>query len=357
MKLKEIIENAVPLYVDGSCLYFRSPPGRGKTTTIESLPPILSSALGKNIGLSLVSGPNLQPGDTVGFGIPKHGDKHSQMVFTLPFFWTTSEGKLLEEYDGGIIFVDEADKMDVDIKKVMGEMALSGRCGPHRLPPGWVVWMAGNRAEDRSGSTRELDHLINRRFEIDIHDDIDGWKDWAVRNNVHHSIIHFAENHVDIVFPTKPPEKQGPFCTPRSLVKAGHMLATLAGNAEELPTHDLAKELATAAIGGPAAGQLFANLMLAAELPSMEEIMADPDKARLPTKPDAQMLVCYKLVSLSKPENLRSVIQYIERLPADFAATYAKGVVNRAPVLVANPAMMEWSKRNSSLMAMLSQLK
>ena len=32
---------------------------------------------------------------------------------------------------------------------------------------------AGNRMSDRSGSTRELDHLINRRIRIEVTDDVE----------------------------------------------------------------------------------------------------------------------------------------------------------------------------------------
>jgi hypothetical protein len=359
MKLVDFQKDAVALYQSGMSVILKSAPGRGKTTTIEGMPAIISAALNKSIGLSLVSGPNLTPGDTMGFGIPKHGEKHSEMVFTLPFFWRTSEGKLLEEYDGGIIFVDEADKMDVDIKKVMGEMALSGRCGPHRLPPGWVVWMAGNRAEDRSGSTRELDHLINRRLEIDVQDDIEGWEAWAHKNNVHPSIIAFAVGNPQVVFPEKLPEKQGPFCTPRSLVNVGKFLVTLGGNdaTKPLPDTTSALEWATAGIGHAAAGQLFATIRLEHELPSLDSIIASPSGAKLPSKPDAQMLVCYKLASLSNEKNLAPIVQYVERLPADFAATFAKSVVTRVPTMVAHKAIREWCQRNQGLMTILSALK
>lgn len=357
MKLKTFARLSVAFYRAGKCVYLKSSPGTGKTTTIFGSIPRIAAATGKNLGISYVSGPNLQPGDTVGFGIPKHGEKHSEMVFTLPFFWRTTEGKLLEEYDGGVIFVDEADKMDTDIKKVMGEMALSGRCGPHTLPPGWVVWMAGNRSQDRSGSTKELDHLINRRFEIDIDADIEGWEEWAHKNGVHPSIITFAVSNPQIVFPDKLPDKQGPFCTPRSLVSTGELLATMADEGGMLPTDTDAVEVAAAGIGHAAAGQLFATLRLEAELPAIDSIIASPTTAKLPTKPDAQMLVCYKLASLTSQGNITPVITYIERLPADFAATYAKAVVTRVPQLVAHKAMLDWTKRNNTLMTTLAMLK
>lgn len=358
MKLKTFSRLAHAYYSQGKCAYLRSPPGYGKTSTIVGLVPRLSQITGKNLGIAIVSGPNLQPGDTVGFGIPKHSEHHSEMVFTLPFFMRSDEGKFLWEYDGGILFIDEADKMDVDIKKVVGEGALSGRFGPHRLPPGWVVWMAGNRAEDRSGSTKELDHLISRRFEIDIEPDIEGWEEWAHRNGVHSSIIAFAVSNPQIVFSGKVPEKQGPSCNPRSLVSTGELLMALADTSTgNIPTDTDAIEVAAGGIGTAAAGQLFATLRLENELPNIQTIINNPGAAKLPQKPDAQMLVCYKLASLSDTNNLDPVITYIERLPADFAATYAKAVITRVPTLISHKAMLDWVKRNNTLMTTLSMLK
>jgi MoxR-like ATPase len=362
MNLSTFSRLALGFYKSHKSIYLRSAPGRGKTSTIVAAVPSMAKALDKNLGLVVINGPNLTPGDTIGFGVPKHstgpdGRPLSEMVFTLPFFWRTSEGKLLEEYDGGVIFVDEADKMDVDIKKVMGEMALSGRCGSHTLPPGWVVWMAGNRQEDRSGSTKELDHLINRRFEINVTDDLAGWEQWALRNNVHPSIVAFAVGNPQVVFPDKLPEKQGPFCTPRSLVAAGELLVTLAGNNDELPTDTDAIEVASAGIGEAAAAQLFATLRLAAELPEMSTIINAPGQAKLPSKPDAQMLVCYKLAHLTDQTNIGPIVKYVERLPADFAATYAKAAITRQPMLAATPTILEWAKKNSTLLAIIGQLK
>lgn len=358
MKLSTIKTNALGYYLSGISLYMRSAPGRGKSTVMEELPQYLGNLLGKNLGLVVVSGPNLQPGDTVGFGVPKHNaDGTSEMVFTRPFFWRTDEGKWLEEYDGGIIFVDEADKMDVDIKKVMGEMALSGRCGPHRLPKGWVVWMAGNRQGDRSGSTKELDHLINRRLEIDVTDDLAGWEEWAIKNGVHHAFITFAMQNAGIVFSADVPEKQGPFCTPRSLVNLSRVMVALAGNSGDIPTNDDAVETAAGMIGQAAAAQLFATLRLELELPKPEVIAANPKQAKIPGDPGAQMLACYKLAALADDRTLAPFIAYIERLPADFVVTFGKALCGRSPLFAVKPPMLDLAKRNSALLAMMSTIK
>lgn len=357
MKLKTFFNASVGFYKSGKCVYLKSGPGRGKTTTILATVPHIATSLGKNLGVVVISGPLLTPADAVGYLVPvKHDDGRVESQYTDPFWWRTEEGKRLEEYDGGVIFVDEADKMDVDVKKVIGEMALSGRCGPHKLPDGWVVWMAGNRAGDRSGSTKELDHLINRRFEIDVTDDLEGWKDWAMKHGVHYTIVAFAENNAHIVFPSELPKEQGPFCTPRSLVATGELLVTLGGNGQ-LPVDDDAVEVAAAGIGQAAAAQLFATIRLDNELPKIEAILGNPSAAKLPSAPDAQMLTCYKLAQLADDKTLDPFITYIERLPADFGVTFAKSLCTRNPMFVAKPAMLAWSKRNSGIMAMMSTIK
>lgn len=359
MKLKTFANNATAYYLSGKCVMLKSGPGRGKTTVISAMPAKIGAEIGKHLGFSLISAPLLTPADTVGYLVPKDmPDGRTESRYTEPFWWRTDEGKRLEEYDGGIIFIDEADKADLDVKKVLGEMALSGRCGPHMLPPGWVVWMAGNRAGDRSGSTKELDHLINRRFELEVTDDLPGWVEWAIKAGVHYSLIGFAESNPQIVFPESVPERQGPFCTPRSLVATGELLLTLAGKDAKLPpTDENAVEAAAGGIGQAAAAQLMATLKLDSELPKIETIIANPGAAKIPSQPDAQMLVCYKLAMLCDDKTVDAFVTYVDRLPADFVITFAKSLATRRPMLMASKAIMDWQKRNSSVMNIIAMLK
>src|SRR5690606_22319659 len=120
-------------YEAGLSIYLKSAPGRGKTDTISRGPDIIGKKLGKNLGLVVINGPLLTPGDAVGYLVPKHEGSRAESIYTDPFWFKTPQGRRLDEYDGGIIFVDEMDKTDTDVKKVIGEAALSGRLGPHRL--------------------------------------------------------------------------------------------------------------------------------------------------------------------------------------------------------------------------------
>jgi hypothetical protein len=353
VNLNTVITRMPFWYESKKCMYLTSAPGRGKTTTIIRAPEIIGKKTNLNLGVVVINGGLLTPMDAIGFGLPKHFEHHSEMVFSDPFFFRTSEGKRLQEYDGGIIFVDEADKMDTDVKKCIGEAALSGRLGPHRIPEGWVIWMAGNTSKHRSGSTKELDHLINRRREIAITDDINAWDDWALANDVMPLTRAFANQNPSLVFTDDVPEKQGPWCTPRALVDADRYLQILQKDAGKLPTDATTIEEISGEIGAATAAQYFGFVRLELEMPKFEKIVADPMGAKVPEKPDARMLVIYNLAHRVEAKTLGPVIKYIERMPKEFAVTFAKVAVKKNPELVIDPAMRTWSEQNASLMAAL----
>lgn len=355
MKLNNVLKRIPFWYEDQVCVYLRSGPGRGKTTTLCRAPGILASATGKTMGLVVINGGLLNEMDAVGYLVPKHHETYSESLFTRPFWWVTTEGKTLEQYDGGIILVDEADKMPVEAKKVIGEAALSRRLGPHTLPPGWVVWMAGNRSQDRSGSTKELDHLINRRQEIDIDDDIESLMDWMLENGVSPVTQHFARENTQIVFPTEIPKEQGPWCTPRSLCSADTYMQRLAGPKGELPMDNDIKEEISGRIGRAASAQFFACVQLDREMPKFERIIADPKGVKVPDKADARMLISYKLAHMVDDKTAEPVITYMNRLPKEFSVTFASAACRRAPGLVRTKAFDAWAKENSALMAAIAR--
>jgi len=356
MRLKDIQRRIVPWYQSGACYYLRGPIGRGKTTILSSAPEVLSRELRGTYGLVVISGPLLNPPDAIGYNMPeKHGD-WLMSLFTQPFWFITTEGKHISEYDGGIVLVDEADKMDVDVKKMIGEAALTGNLGPHHLRDfgNWIVWMAGNRAQDRSGSTKEFDHLINRRCEINVDDDLQSVEDYYMEQGVRPEFIAFAHSNPQVLF-MDPPAVPAPWCTPRSLHNLARYAQQLAGNGP-IPTDPLFKEEAAGYIGEGQTAQLFATLELAREMPRFEDIVESPMNVKVPTRADAQMLIVFTLAAKVGDKSLGSCIKYIERMPAEFTITFGKAVLTRNKSFVVHPDFAAWSQRNASLLMAITQI-
>jgi len=357
MKLNDVMRHATRWYKDGISVHLFSAPGRGKSTIMEALPEIVGKRLGLNLGIVVVNGTLLTPMHMIGFGVPKHSDNHSQMIFTDPFFWTTSEGKRLDEYDGGWVFVDEADKCDVDVKKILGEGAYSNKFGPHILPNGWRVWTAGNRASDRSGSTKELDHLINRRKHIPISDDVVSLVDFSNKSGALPVITSFIEAYPQVVFTEGVPDKQGPWCTPRSLMFVDRMLKGVIDEYSEIPDEFFVQEEINGLIGDAATSQFMTHLRLEMKLPKFEDIIAKPDSTPVPDAADARMLVCYNVAHRACKDTIDAVVTYMRRLPDPFAVTFTKAVAQRAPMLMVSKPMQKWTSDNNGLMTLMHSLQ
>jgi hypothetical protein len=343
-------------YAARSPICLLSAPGIGKTSIIEDAIPELSKMFNQNLGMVPLNGGDMNVADTVGYLMPRDRGGVFTSEFSLPYWWFTREGKPLTDYDGGFIFFDEIDKAPLDVKKIAGALMWNGRCGPHYLPPGWQVWAAANRLEDRSGSTKELDHLINRRYQINVTPHLQSWKDWAFSHNVHPTFIAYAEKHSDMIFNSEVPEKQQPWPTPRSFVKVANDLVAFAKRrgVNKIPDDELVQEFAAGIVGHGLVASLFSYITLGNELPSFDDIIANPSKTRVPSRADAQMIVVYELAARVEEEMMNPVVEYIERFPKEFSVSFAKAACRRDPDLLNTPAITRWCATNHSLMTAIS---
>jgi len=339
-----------------------SPPGRGKSDFARDLISLMTAKTGEEWGHAELFLGTQTPSDLVGYFFKGYikGPNNEDVAITeatLPKWMLTTKGKPAWMYKHGVLILEEFGQGEVDVKRAAAELLLHGGCGGHQLPPGWVVIATSNRASDRSGVTKSLDFVINRRCEIHITDDLASWERWAFEKNVDSLFISFAAANPQIVFSDGVPEKQGPWCTPRSLVRLHDMMRRLKDDTGKLRTDDLVVELAAGMIGQAAAAQLFTHIRLGHEMPQLEDIIKDPKGVKVPQKPDACILVTYNLAQRVDGSNAVPVLTYMKRLPKEFGVTFAKTACTRNPKLVFSDAFVDWANSNSSLMTALAELK
>jgi hypothetical protein len=365
VKLNELAARLPALYYaaledGGPSYYVESPPGRGKTSVFRQFPKIMQriDPTGK-YGIVVINGACFTLMTAMGFMVWEKNDK-GQMVarFTLPYWWMTTEEKPIDEYDGVLILIDEADKLGMDEKKIVGEAALSKRMGNHTLPPGCVVMFAANGLGDRSGSTRDLDHLINRRITIKVTDDVECTVDYYRSINVLPEIINFAEDNPRLLFEPKP-EDQRPYCTPRSLHQVDIHLRSLMASFDTtvIPTDPLTIEEVKGGIGAPAAAQLMATIRLGQQLASFDEVVKAPTSAKVPTAPDGQRLMSYKLADKVNEATAKPVLSYMARFPEEHQVMFVRMATQRNYQLAFQPDFATWCAKKASLIAVLTKYK
>jgi hypothetical protein len=279
---------------------------------------------------------------------------------TVPLWMITHTGKPTWAYKRGLLFLDEYGQGEADVKRASAELLLNKRIGPWTLggenSAGWGVVAASNHMGGRNGVTKGFDFVINRRKQIVITDDLESLLEWMDEHDISPTTKAFASQNPESVFMKAPEDKQGPWMTPRSLVMLDKVLQAKMRRTGGAILPDDANTIESSAglVGAPAAASYFSFLKLEADMPKYETIVAGPTKAKLPTKPDSQMLTCYHLAHRVSKADIQPVIEYVSRLPKEMAVTFCKAACKRDNHLVGTQAVQKWAQTNASLMAAIA---
>ena len=323
-----------------------SGPGMGKSEGVAQVAHELSTlppdkgGLGEPCGFLPFFLSTKEAPDIGGFGLPaKDSDGTPIMKWTkAPWMPTADSPK------HGIVFLDEFRQSNHDVQKPSAELLLNGAVGDSKLPITWMVLAASNREKDRSGVQRELAFVANRRMEIKVEPNLDAWVDWAERRAIHWAAVAFAKHQPGLIFGEAVPEKPGPFCTPRSFVKMSHMIG-------ELPD-EMFTEACAGLIGEGTAAQFVAFLRVVEQLPSFDEIIANPKKCRLPEKdrPDAQYATMQMIAHRVDDDSATPAFSYLKRMPKEFQVAGLKATLRRCPAVLRSKDFSAWVRENKDLL-------
>ncbi len=353
------LEQIMPVLIDvGQSMELLSHPGRGKSEFVEhTLLPMLAARDKTEWGFACAMLATYTPPDLIGYQFKGErtfgGRKVTITDPSLPLWMQTREGRPLWDYPRGILLLDEYGQAEGDVKRASADLLLNRRVGNWQLPDGWSVVAASNLLSSRSGVTKSFDFIINRRAEFHIQDDVLSLLRWMNAKGIAPEFTSFVEAYTEIVFTEGVPEQQGPWTTPRSLVRTASALEQLRKDGF-IPTDIVSKRIAAGWLGVSHAAQLMSHIQLGTEMPKVEDIVKDPMGTRVPEKPDAQMLVVHKLAHDVTSNTAAPIIKYVERMPKDFAVSFCRSACRRDPKLVYDTAFDEWMDRNGSLMAAIS---
>jgi hypothetical protein len=322
-----------------------SGPGLGKSEGCEQVVDELSKEFGEPVAFIPYFLSTLEAPDVGGFKIPTKDTDGTPITVSSRAPWMPRANA--PKY--GLILLDEFRQASHDVQKPAAELLLNGRVGESQLPITYFVLAASNREKDRSGVQRELAFIANRRMLITVDPNLDAWVEWAERKNIHHAAISFAKSHPGKVFQTEIPDKPGPFCTPRTLVKTSYLIGKL----------DMASftEAAMGYMGEGTAAEFVAHLRVVDELPDYEEIVAAPNKVTVPTRPDACYAVMQMIAHRVDGPTASAAFTYLKRLGREFQIAGLKATVRRSSVLMQTPEFGAWIRENKDIVLAANLVK
>ena len=230
-----------------------------------------------------------------------------------------------------MVIVDELFQADDNQAKFLSKFFLERMAGDLQLPKETAIIAFGNRPEDNSLSATELGAMTWDRLKpFEIRVDAEDWiNNYAIPNNVAPEVIAGVRNHPRWINEGFDPD-QYKSSTPRSLTHLSDLL-----KAGGIPRGREILPMVQAFVGNAVAIEFIAFLEVMDGLPNRDEIYKNPLGAPLPedmvkehnektnSKNIGETAVYYALCSalgaFANKDNLSATVQYLERLPKDWA--------------------------------------
>lgn len=359
MKLSDLVKEAVDMYLSGDTYELVAGPGVGKSETVENdFIQVLSDHFGEPFGIVTEHLATRDAPDVGGFMVPtKDADGRAVSAYTVPYIIKRIEDQVAAGFTRGILFLDEFRQTDHLVQKAVASLLLNGKLGEWSIPDGWRVMLASNRAADGAGTNKVLTHIINRIGEIPIEFDLDGLCAYGQRPhvNTHPMVEAFWRARPGLIYQDTTPKDGKPFSSPRSQISAANYLRVkMRDNPDSMhiPADERTQQIIMGKVGQACAAEMFAFFRVANELPTIEEIIADPENAKRPNdaRLDAQYAALTMAVYHADATNVEPVFKYITRLSREMQTSAAKTLLEKeGGSLLNSPALSGWIAKNKSL--------
>jgi hypothetical protein len=277
----------------------------------------------------------LDPTDLKGFPI---ADREKEVMR-----WLQADFLPKDKKSKGILFFDEANSAPKSVEAPMYQLTLDRKLGDYHLPEGWSIIMAGNRETDRAIANRMSSALQNRLVHIDYEVNLDDWCTWAIeRGKVETELIAFMRFRPELLHKFDANSKAWP--SPRSWTFASQIMHSGL-------TRDTEFELLKGTVGEGAAGEFQAFMNVYRDLPSIDKILVNPEKERVPTEPDALYALTTALAEKTAKDNFERLMKYVSRTSTEFQVVYIRDCVRRKAPIENTKTFIKWSMDNADVLA------
>ena len=320
--LRTLISIRQPVFLWGA-------PGVGKSQVVAQVADDLGLAL-RDIRAVLLDPVDLR-------GLPRISSE-GMAVWCPPSFLPASQDK-----SRGILFLDELNTAPPLVQAACYQLILDRAIGEYHLPDGWAIVAAGNRERDRSVTHRMPTALANRMVHLDFDAVLDDWLDWAREGGIRAEVRAFVRFRPRFLHSLDPALAEKAFPSPRSWEFVSRIL-------DAGPEADVALELFRGTVGKAAAAEFAGFLDVWQNLPSVDEVLARPNDARVPEEPAAMYALCEALGLAADTNNMEAIATYALRVQPEFGVLLMRDAVSRNAGLARTAAFARWAECNADVL-------
>jgi len=194
--------------------------------------------------------------------------------------------------------------------------------GPHSVPDCVSIVATTNDICHMAGAHSILETIRSRFTILHLEFSLDDWADWACGAGLPPWIIAWARSEPDCAFPefkTSKELKQQP--NPRNVAEVGRW--------DNLGVRDV--EVWAGRIGEVAAKRAWSYCELAMQAPDPDQILADPDKFKIPDNKSILFCVLAALANRVDKDSFGAGLRFAKRLEKPMEVLFVRDSVRRKP--------------------------
>lgn len=318
--LHALINERVPLHIWGAC-------GVGKSQIVGQV------AADRKCEFLDIRAVQLDPVDLR--GLPRISADRAEWV----------PPKFLPLNGEGILFLDELTSAPQMTQAGCYQLVLDRKLGEYRLPEGWVVMAAGNPASERGVHFSMPRPLRNRFVHLELEPDFMDWCKWAVKAGIRSEIIAFLRFRPVLLHDPDATSNVNAWPTPRSWEMASNVLNGFARRQQSglfVGTAEMEAQLLEGTVGQAATTELVAFLRLFRQLPSIDEILLNPDAAPLPDEPSARIAIATALGRALTDHSIARGVRYLDRMPTEMRVLAMRDAAARDRAITHTPEFVRF---------------
>lgn len=260
-----------------------------------------------------------------------------------------------------VLMLDEIGKASKAVMNACLRLMLERKLGTYSLPEGSIVFATTNLANEAIGDNLPP-HARNRISVVKVRKpSADEWIEWALDNDIAPEVLLTVKQFPQMLasfedfdkpsdneYINDPRTPRPAFCTPRSLNRASDIIKKSKPLGLDVMAHAL-----KGTIGNRATYDMLSIIQLTDDLPTWDEIIKEPSKAKVPDSASAVCMLVYSAIQQVEKDNINKWVQYMDRLSKEAQGLFATSVMrtSKKTTVGTSQGFIKWATANNYLFA------
>ena len=272
-------------------------------------------------------------------------DSKKRSDYAPPLTFPLESDSIPEGYDGWLIFFDEMNVAGRSLQAIAYKVLLDRMIGEHKLHPNVVMVAAGNLETDNAVTNRLSTAMQSRLIHFELEANLEHWVKWANDTEIDYRIISFLQFKPGLLHKFNPEHDGNTFSCPRTW----EFLSKIIKSWKTIPVHKLPVLIGT--VGEGAAREFHAFVGIMESLPSIDQLLANPDSVVIPKHDPGILFAIAGVVSHHITEvNADTLMKIVVKLPIEFQVICLGDVIKKDATLFDNKSISDWRRDNAKLL-------